>query len=309
MADQLTSIGVEFNKNEMARIFYRTHPGSDIRPWGLGKICASHGATAIPDKLWNTATWPISKLKGQDGESLPRLPGLYKEDDGKSALKNSNEFIHPSVRIRLAHEGLDLDDSRKWKCRALTMNSYELVPDVEPSPDRKKRDGRIKDVLQPYYTVSGATLPFFDAPGADPFAEEAEKYSAEAASYSAEAGMGAPRHVRVEQPWDSDLHECKTPKKYYVWRSKKTGRTLPEEHIGIWERMFAQINAKKLEWAADQLAAKKKAQAEAEARRWRISKWVFGSSPDPAGNGKQELEDVVSWQTANMSKKPVFLRA
>lgn len=313
MADQLTSIGVEFNKNEMARIFYRSHPDSDIRPWGLGKICATTGATAIPDKIWNTVTWPVSKFKGQDPDSLPRLPGLYKDDDGKTDLVDSkdficlkksplpdefihpNEFIHPSVRIRIECGGLDLDDSRKWEYRALKMNGYDLTSQKDPLTDGKKRERRVADALQPYYTVSGVTLPLFDVSEGNLFTKAAQDYSVEAESYSTDAKIGAPRYVVVEQPRDIDLRECKTPEKYYFWKNKKTGLILREEHVGIWERMFAKVNAKKLEWAAADQRVAKKSQEQTEANRWGITKWAFGSSLNPAGNGKYDFEDVVSW--------------
>lgn len=297
MADQLTSIGVEFNRNEMARIFYSFQPKSEIRPWGLGRICASHSATSYPDRIWNTVTWPVSKIKGQDPDSLPRLPGLYKDDEGQTELVDPNEFIHPCVRIRLDYKGLDLDDARLWNCRALSMNGYNLMSQKEPSADRKKRDPRVEDHLQPYYTVAGVTLPFFDGSGPNPFAKEAQ-------DYTAQAGIAAPRLVEVEQPWDEDLHECKTPEQYWVWKNEKTGKILEEEHIGIWERMYAKVNAKKLEWAAEQLARDKAKQADTEANRWAITKWAFGPSLDSGGNGKHQLKDVVSWQTANLSQKP-----
>lgn len=302
MADQLTSIGVEFSKTEMARIFYRTHPGSDPRPWGLGKICAASGATALPDKIYNAATWPYSKLTGGDPESKPRTPGGYRADDGRSELEKPNELIHPSVRIRLAYGGLDLDDGRRWECRALKLNGYELTPQLVPSPGRETRDGRATDVRRPYYTVSGAALPFFD--DADIIDEHGHAFRVEATEHCAQNDMPVPRHVKVEQPRDSDLHQCKPPAKYYVWKHKKTGKVLEEEHLGVWERMFVKVNERKLEWVTDKLAAKQKAHEEAEANRWSISKKLFGSSPNPQGEGKHELKDVIPWQTGSVRSKP-----
>ncbi|KAI1393684.1 uncharacterized protein F4822DRAFT_424147 [Hypoxylon trugodes] len=78
-----------------------------IRPWSL------HGIQAVKS--------PIYDIAG----SVTRSPGMYKKtnpDTGrplKAFLKDTNERIHSSVRVRLACEGLGLNDSDVWECPAL----------------------------------------------------------------------------------------------------------------------------------------------------------------------------------------------
>nr|XP_036584755.1 peptidoglycan binding domain containing protein [Colletotrichum truncatum]KAF6794405.1 peptidoglycan binding domain containing protein [Colletotrichum truncatum] len=159
MMDQLASIGVEFNHLALERcvnqsksfyrsqqkinkekkwalepIFSQNHP---LRPWGLGSI----------QKTSNI----LYSLAGK----ITRTPGLYKQVNPKTEvgegpfLKDTNERIHSSVRIRLACKGLDLNDVGVWKNPALKKN-WRLVrtktayhdpvphhPHWEPEDDRK----------------------------------------------------------------------------------------------------------------------------------------------------------------------------
>lgn len=55
MADQLTSVGVEFSKPEMQRIFYDVNPSVQVRP--MGKIHNPSGVTTIPDRLYDSLPW------------------------------------------------------------------------------------------------------------------------------------------------------------------------------------------------------------------------------------------------------------
>ncbi|KAI0887297.1 uncharacterized protein GGS22DRAFT_107432 [Annulohypoxylon maeteangense] len=81
-----------------------------IRPWGLHSI--------------RSVSSPIYDLVG----SVTRSPGLYKKvnpDNGsprRAFLKDTNERIHSSVRVRLACEGLGLNDSNLWECPALLQS-------------------------------------------------------------------------------------------------------------------------------------------------------------------------------------------
>ncbi|KAI0440870.1 hypothetical protein F4803DRAFT_525742 [Xylaria telfairii] len=78
-----------------------------IRPWSLHRI--------------QSATGPLYNLIG----SVSRAPGMYKKIDPKSGrplpefLEDTNERIHPSVRVRLACEGLGLNDLDVWDCPSL----------------------------------------------------------------------------------------------------------------------------------------------------------------------------------------------
>ncbi|KPM41510.1 hypothetical protein AK830_g5012 [Neonectria ditissima] len=142
MMDQLASVGVEFDTTSLERVFDQTKayyetssmalkrkkrkgvPGrwaidpifegnSPIRPWGLGAI--------------NKASSLLYKLSGQ----TIRSPGLYKSTDPKTKLDadkflmDTNERIHSTVRVRLACQGLGLDDKNVWDCSAL-LKSWKV---------------------------------------------------------------------------------------------------------------------------------------------------------------------------------------
>lgn len=135
MMDQLASVGVEFDDANVERIFSqnaayyttlaeaekkkRSKPGlkwavsaifdknSPQRPWALGKICKTDNF--------------VYKFSGE----ITRSPGLYRAHDRVTEkpesrfLQDTNERIHSSVRVRLATEGLGLNDSAVWNCPAL----------------------------------------------------------------------------------------------------------------------------------------------------------------------------------------------
>jgi len=79
-----------------------------IRPWGLGQTFAAKDF--------------FYKLIGQ----ITRTPGLYHKVDSSTGkptnmwLEDSNERVHSSVRVRLALQGLGLDDQDVWDCKALS---------------------------------------------------------------------------------------------------------------------------------------------------------------------------------------------
>ncbi|KAI1354599.1 hypothetical protein F5Y01DRAFT_311799 [Xylaria sp. FL0043] len=136
MMDQLSSVGCEFRIHALERAFesivryytnqepesnskHRKHAppnwaeksiyesNKPIRPWSLHSI--------------QSATGPLYNLVG----SVCRAPGMYKKIDPKNGrplpdyLEDTNERIHPSVRVRLACEGLGLNDSEVWHCPSL----------------------------------------------------------------------------------------------------------------------------------------------------------------------------------------------
>lgn len=100
-----------------------------VRPFGLGAI--------------RNASNPIYGLAGR----VIRTPGFYHKVDPETArivphelLKNTNERIHNSVRVRLACGGLGLDDSGPWACEALA-GKWKL--------DRARADDHIVDPIRP----------------------------------------------------------------------------------------------------------------------------------------------------------------
>lgn len=99
-------------------IVENNHP---VRPWGTGAILRAHS--------------PMYTLTG----SITRSPGRYHKlntYDGKELpdyLEDTNEKIHPSVRVRLAVGGLGYDDKQQWNASALIDAGWELS---------KRADGR-----------------------------------------------------------------------------------------------------------------------------------------------------------------------
>ncbi|KAK6865709.1 hypothetical protein PG995_002237 [Apiospora arundinis] len=126
MMDQLASIGIEFIPNALERVYnknvdyYHQRPypenwaiepivkaNAPVRPWALHKT--------VQDK---SALYKVTL-------SAPRTPGLYKKvnpDTGKATmvfLKDTNERVHSSVRVRIACEGLAPGDEGGWNCPSL----------------------------------------------------------------------------------------------------------------------------------------------------------------------------------------------
>lgn len=75
MCDQLTSIGVEFSKAEMNRIFYELRPGARAHEWGLAPIRDPSGTTTYPDRIWGVLAAPYRKYKNGNIEFPTRRPG------------------------------------------------------------------------------------------------------------------------------------------------------------------------------------------------------------------------------------------
>jgi hypothetical protein len=100
-------------------IYRNNHP---LRPWGLGAITSKNSLL-----YW---------LSG----STVRHPGQYRhmdpntERDEGEWYQNTNERIHSSVRIRMACEGLDLNDDAVWKCPALKNWTLKRSNDTSGDP-------------------------------------------------------------------------------------------------------------------------------------------------------------------------------
>lgn len=254
MADQLTSVGVEFSKPEMQRIFYDVDPGAKPRPWGMGKIHNPSGVTTLPDRIFDSLPWRYFA-----GVQTPaRKPGFYTGDGASDPLNDTMESVHPSVRIRHLYDGKGLDDEPQWPCRALTENGYTLVKrDLASVP---VRPSRIAQALEPYYTVGGALVPFFGD-------IETAKSHLTATNWA---------FVRTEQPHERDLQILPSPAASWAW--KRGERVLPEEQIGMWERMYIKTNEKLVAWQSAAESRKRSEVAgnatEARARTSRLMRWL-----------------------------------
>ncbi|KAG6312323.1 hypothetical protein E4U22_001869, partial [Claviceps purpurea] len=128
--DQFASIGVEFDLPSLKRIVEHTddfyefadpQSGAEkkktkkkknrrkrpFRPWSLGAIQKAPGF--------------LFSISGD----TTRTPGMYRQVDPKTSqsrdkfLQDTNERVHSSVRVRLACQGLGLNDRAIWTCAAL----------------------------------------------------------------------------------------------------------------------------------------------------------------------------------------------
>jgi hypothetical protein len=245
MADRLTSIGVEFSKEKMKYIFYSLHPDVKARLWGMGLICNPKGITALPDSFYTLLMWPISKLAGKTTGIHRRTPAKYQCDgpDKFHNLENTNEFVHPSVRIRYLYGGRDLDDEGVWD-----MRGYQLFEDMAPeSPpgsnaieiDWPHRLNHGKSTLcnRLYHTLAGTvtcsygTQPCKIVPRKIPLSK-------------------SPRRpiVYSEQPHRIQLELLPKVRHHWSWKNCDSNEKLPEEHIGNWERLYIKINNQLLSW-------------------------------------------------------------
>ncbi|CAI0647156.1 unnamed protein product [Colletotrichum noveboracense] len=148
MADQLSSVGVEFSSQEMTRIFRTVDLEVKPREWGLGPISSADFWTKLADKT-------VGKIT-HIGEAAYREPGLCTEDNNplSDRLKNTNELVHPSVRLRyLFKEGLGLDDKGEWECEALSSSYYILQRLKKPRHPWIKRPNQ--SYLSTHRTLSG----------------------------------------------------------------------------------------------------------------------------------------------------------
>ncbi|CCF37115.1 hypothetical protein CH063_08531 [Colletotrichum higginsianum] len=303
MADQLTSVGVEFSKCEMKRIFSTISHGDEIRPWGLGKISSPDSLyTTLPDQAWSALTLPYRAYRGHQPESSVRRPGLSRNRRDDAFLTNTEELVHPSVRVRYLYHGLGLDDSAEWSCEALTGRGWQLSYQKMPPTKEQIRQGRDAGVVDEYKTVAGSVTAVH------------EQYAKDR-SRAPDGTL-----VRTEHPSESELAKLNVPKNTWTWRQSELPgiRPLGEEQIGVWERMFIDVNDKlvKLQDECDREKTMQKTAGdrlrdlatEKVVRSLGMAQWivkaslgvVFGAAPAkvfPVGYPLQHgYHDFVSWQ-------------
>jgi hypothetical protein len=110
-------------QQEDENIEYYHSRNKKIRPWSFGKIYNSmNGVYAI-------------------GGGTTRTPGTYyavDPDDGRVTdrpLRDTNEYIHPSVRTRIQARGPGVDDKGRYDPEA--MDEWKLVVEYPHGPDAK----------------------------------------------------------------------------------------------------------------------------------------------------------------------------
>jgi hypothetical protein len=90
-----------------------------------------------PQELWTTArSWALGQLRAPTSllqkalGSTVRRPGLAMRTDPETneetdePLIDTGESVHSSVRVRLACQGLGLDDRKTWECGPLTKDEH-----------------------------------------------------------------------------------------------------------------------------------------------------------------------------------------
>ncbi|PNY27913.1 Uncharacterized protein TCAP_02182 [Tolypocladium capitatum] len=165
MMDQMASVGVEFDRTSLDRVieqsavFYETLGAQDskgdrrkiwrwavdeifennrpVRPWALGAIQNDIGL--------------LFRLSGESA----RTPGVYRSVDPNTDLdkerflQDTNETVHSSVRVRLACEGLGLNDRSVWTCPALAdwrLKRTTIVRDPPQSRDPNRAWGDAREL-------------------------------------------------------------------------------------------------------------------------------------------------------------------
>ncbi|KAF6788473.1 hypothetical protein CSOJ01_15002 [Colletotrichum sojae] len=256
MADQLSSIGVEFVPEEMGRIFRAVDLSVPPHRWALGDISSTPIATSIFDRVTDTALVGFKLLLGKNIHSGTRNPGRYRDDSTKTAsrLRNTSELVHPSVRTRYSylHDGMDKNDRDwPWDCVALTSaeNGYRLRRSVESQPAWVT--DRYKPGASTYRTLAGdvACVHAHDdtddkwrkVPRQLPFEQHLKKPKAPS-EWDWETARQWPG-------WFQDgIEEENRYATRWAWEreDRETGRveTLHEERVGVWERLFLETNEK-----------------------------------------------------------------
>ncbi|KAF3064920.1 hypothetical protein GL218_01632 [Daldinia childiae] len=192
------------------------HPNKPVRPWSL------HSIQAVKS--------PIYDLVGR----VTRSPGMYRKmnpENGRPTrafLKDTNERIHSSVRVRLACEGLGLNDSNIWECKALVRawrprRVAQTFSDPVPHDASWGRKANGDTGGRQSNTANGSSA----APSKAIYdAEESESTTTQ----------GGSSREELRWVWEYIGPEAGAP---YV-------RTLVEENIGPWERHLLELSSGKV---------------------------------------------------------------
>ncbi|KAK7754206.1 hypothetical protein SLS62_003783 [Diatrype stigma] len=185
MMDQLASIGCEFQEDSIDKIHSRNieyykklqpvHKSGFFgrwfsyfvlkaqtkeRPWALKPIWEGNK----PIRPWSLhTTVAVDNLLYRIIGVKAREPGLYKKINPQTGrptqdfLVDTNERIHPSVRVRLACEGLGPNDSGLWHCpsllkdwrpRLVNINVHDPVSkNASWGPSWAKAEGRSHEAI------------------------------------------------------------------------------------------------------------------------------------------------------------------
>ncbi|KAG5999701.1 hypothetical protein E4U21_006427 [Claviceps maximensis] len=164
MMDQFTSVGVEFDAPSLKRIVEQTDDFYDLSDLQNGskksrqRQRAQWAADVIYEKNKPYRPWSLGAIQkapgllySLSGDTI-RTPGMYRQVDPKTAqtsekfLQDTNERVHSSVRVRLACQGLGLNDRALWTCAALA--DWKLKRAIFETDDDDDDDGpRYRDYM------------------------------------------------------------------------------------------------------------------------------------------------------------------
>ncbi|KAF6791387.1 hypothetical protein CSOJ01_14366 [Colletotrichum sojae] len=210
-----SNVGGGFEDQQIATIALASHlppPRARHRPAPLvlGTHLLPPASSAIPDRAYNALWYPWRRLIGRNPVAGARTPGSYREDGGRQPIREPNELVHPCARVRYLYGGMGLDDEGEWDCGALTRNGFTLVRTAGPPEDD---DAQQHPVASTYETLSGTVA------------------SVRGGHVINDTGAGR-RLV---------LHQLDAAENSWAW-SRDDGTTLPEERVGMWERLYIRIN-------------------------------------------------------------------
>ncbi|KAG6000544.1 hypothetical protein E4U43_001575 [Claviceps pusilla] len=153
MMDQFTRVGVEFDAPSLKRIVEQTEDFYEFADLQTGtkrerrKRKVQWAADIIYEKNKPFRPWSLGAIQKAPGllysfsGDAIRTPGMYRQVDPKTTqtkekfLQDTNERVHSSVRVRLACQGLGLNDRGMWTCAALAdwkLKRVILETDAEP---------------------------------------------------------------------------------------------------------------------------------------------------------------------------------
>lgn len=141
-----------FEQDDENAKYYRKDR-QDVRPWSFGEIeNSASGVYALGGGRVCTLLSPFPPYPSNHFAKQFRTPGFYHAVDPYTGrhtdrpLRQTNEYIHPSVRTRIRLNGPGVSDRGPYDCRPLT-DSYKLVIDYGPNGRSKDDNGTSPDIF------------------------------------------------------------------------------------------------------------------------------------------------------------------
>ncbi|CRK37330.1 hypothetical protein BN1708_001368 [Verticillium longisporum] len=304
MADQLSSVGVEFSRPEMQRVFYDVRASAVPQAWGMAQIHNPPPKTAALDVAVSSATF---------NDPTPRKPGLYYRDatvdksgnvftkfgrtvkgwvgmgPDRVKLSTTEELVHPSVRLRYQYKGsAPKGEEGPYRCRALIQNGYRLKEIPIPKP---RKAPSIESPEPVYKAVSGNVAAF--------------RNDSDLGDKSFADVPGTTPLVRVQQPHEEcDVVTLPPAQRGWMWVRPAQGKDeaevkLYEEQIGLWERLYMKVQEELVDWKPLYEARQAKLKAAEDAKQWAAVR-VAGTAASGVGNLlAAPFGAIRRWRTSN----------